>query len=345
MAVAGLGRTPGLLRMLAIGLLAAIGFNLFMVVVDQITYSAGLSHLLDFIRNANYGQLFHATVLGMKRITSTFPEASSYATAGMGLFGFALRLWRGGVMTRFSGPLAAAMFVTLLLSTSTTAYLALAAFLTVVYSDTLARLDPALPRNPDAKARTGLLWSLIPLAILFGAMLLALRPDLTQMIADFFDQSVGSKLGSQSGGERMRWNLAGLDVISQTLGLGAGLGSVRTSSFLIGLPANVGLIGAILFAFFLVAVLKPPSRRKLGVAGMEADQIAAAGRSGAFGILLAACASGGTADLGILFFIFAGVASASVFQTVNFDRVGSAAAIPEAYLPNVTRRPPRSAAT
>ncbi len=313
MAVASMARSPRMMDAAAKGVLAMIIANLALVLIDQFTFAIGAPQLLDFIRNAEYGQLFHATVLGMKRITGSFPEASSYATIGMGLFAFALRLWRGGVMPTVSGWLALAMFVTLLLSTSSTAYIALAPYLAVVYMTAVAGTDPVMPGGRKSQSRRGVFISFGPLAVLGIACLLALRPDLMDGIGEFFDQSLGSKLQSDSGEERTRWNLGGIEAILSTYGLGAGLGSVRTSSFLLGLPANVGLFGALLFGLFLYGMFDPERSRRFLRRSPQSSQIAAAGRSACFGILLAAIASGGTADLGLVFFIFAGLASATAF--------------------------------
>lgn len=346
---AGLARSHGLLRSAAFGILVATIVNLAFVLIDQLTFAIGRSDLLDFMRNAGYGQLFHATVLGMKRITGTFPEASSFAGFGIGLFAFSLRLWRGGVFTKLSGPLAAVMFATLILSTATTAYVALAAFLPLVYANTFSGLDPELPRNRSARARRGILFALVPVGALSLATLYAIKPDMFSGIADFFREAVLSKVSSalespsapvfnDSGGERSRWNMAGLQVIASSYGLGAGLGSVRTSSFLIGLPANIGILGAILFALFFASLFRRIRPARGEPSHPESIQIAAAARSALLAVFIAAAASAGTADLGIMFYIYAGLASASVFQTVSFDRTGTTAPLPEPYLPTRTRR-------
>ena len=332
MTVAGMCRTHSLLKTGAIGVLVAIVANLGLVLIDQATFAIGRPDLLDFIRNAEYGQLFHATVLGMKRITGSFPEASSYAAAAMGLMAFALRLWRGGVMTKWTGPLALAVFATLLLSTSTTAYIALGAYVVIIYSMVLSGYDPARPRDRGAFGRKSIFIAAGPVSVVLIGGLFAVRPDILEGLTEFLDMSVTSKLTSDSGEERSEWNMRGIETILNSYGLGAGLGSVRTSSFLIGLPANVGLVGTLLFAAFFARIFKPPRGPDVGAAQNQSEQIAAGARSACFGILLAACASGGTADLGIMFFIFAGLASASVFQTVNFDKAGFATPMPEPYL-------------
>lgn len=338
MMVAGMCRTPGLLRTAAIGMIVATCVNLAIVVIDQVTHAVGMTSLLDFIRNAEYGQLFHATVLGFKRITGSFPEASSYATAAMGLMAFNLRLWRGGVFPAVTGWLALAMLVTVLMSTSTTAYVAAAAYFGLVYSAAFAGIDPAMPKSRRDQKRRGIFISAIPVSIVLMMTVFALRPDLLGGLQEFLDMSVTSKMESDSGSERTSWNMGGIETIVNTFGLGAGLGSVRTSSFLIGLPANVGFIGTILFVVFFRRVFYPYKGGLTTTLDPDSSQIAAAARSGALGILLACAASGGTADLTLFFFIFAGIASASVFQTVNFDRVGTAQPLPEPYLPQPARR-------
>jgi hypothetical protein len=83
--------------------------------------------------------------------------------------------------------------------------------------------------------------SLGPLLVLAGATAVAIKPDLISPIVDTFDASITNKLGSASGVERTSWNMVGLRAFFETFGLGAGIGSVRTSSFLVGVLANLGI--------------------------------------------------------------------------------------------------------
>ena len=322
--VVALCRSHRMLRAAAIGVIIAIIVNIAIVVLDQMMDAAGQSHRLKFIRNAEFTQLFHAKVFGMKRITGSFSEASAYAGAAMGMMAFCLRLWRGGVMKRVTGPLALIVLITVVLSTSTTAYVALAAYLIVVYSFAAVGIDPALSTG-HAPTRQGKFLLFGPIVVMAMVCLFAIRPELMTFLSEFFNSMVGEKITSDSGQERSSWNNYGLQTIVNTLGLGAGLGSVRTSSFLVGVPANIGILGAVLFGMFFLRLFRPGKARLATRIDYESRQIAAAARSACFAVLIAASISAGTIDLGIMFFAYAGIANAAVFQQTVFDRHGGPA--------------------
>ncbi len=314
-AAAAFARNHNAMRSVAFAVLIAGMVNLFFAVLDVVTHEIGMSHLLGFIRNAIYGQGFSHEVFGMKRITGSYPEASTYAIVTTGLFAFLLRLWRGGIDLPLLLPVTGALFVTLLLSTSTTAYVALAAYFAVVYGRQFTGSDRSLPLTRKGATRQGVLVSLLPFAGLGIAAIIALKPDLLDPVNELFSEGIANKLQTQSGQERTRWNLASIDALVQTFGLGAGMGSVRASSLIISLLANLGLIGAAFFFIFMARVftydtLKPRLAGPLA----ESQQIAAAARSGAFAIFIALSVSGTMPDPGIQFSVFAGVASALVFQ-------------------------------
>ncbi|MEO1321889.1 MAG: hypothetical protein AAFV59_02675, partial [Pseudomonadota bacterium] len=96
-----------------------------------------------------------------------------------------------------------------------------------------------------------------------------------------------------------------------TFGLGVGLGSVRTSSFLVSIPANLGLIGVGLFGAFFYQLFFANSGQRWGQIDPESEQIVAAARSSCFALLIAAAVSSSTMDLGLIFHIMAGIACAS----------------------------------
>lgn len=337
--VVALCRSHRMVKAAAVGALVAIGVNIGIVVMDQAMDAAGQSHLLKFIRNAEFSQLFHAKVFGMKRITGSFPEASAYAGAAMGMMAFCLRLWRGGIMTRVTGPMTLVVLLTVVLSTSTTAYVALGAYLFVIYSFAAIGIDPALASGHAPREGQSKFLKYGPLVVLGIIILMAVRPDIFSFLTEFMNSTVSEKITSDSGQERSSWNTYGINTIINTMGLGAGLGSVRTSSFVIGLPANIGLIGTFFFAMFFLRLFQPGKARLVTHADYESRQIAAAARSACFAIIIAASISAGTIDLGIMFFAFAGIANAAVFQQVTFDRVGGAAP-----MFRQARRRPRAAA-
>jgi hypothetical protein len=119
-----------------------------------------------------------------------------------------------------------------------------------------------------------------------------------------FDATIANKLQSQSGIERMQWNIFALQNFWDTATLGAGVGSVRASSMLVSALANVGIVGIVLLLAMLMSIAISRSRT-------DSDD-AKAGRAGAracTALAIAACISASSVDLGLAFFIFAALAA------------------------------------
>lgn len=312
-AVSSMARTNEMLKKAGGALIIASALNLFIVLVDTATFAVGASNVLDFIRNADYSQNFSHKFMGVKRVTGAFPEAATFATFSVGLFAFNFRLWRGGVRPEVTGLIALLTFFSILFAFSSTGYLALICYLSVAYARSLAKTDGR--RSLAARSSTNriIFISLGPLTALGAATAVAIKPDLIAPILETFDQSITNKLGSASGVERSSWNMGGLEAFVNSFGLGAGLGSVRTSSFLVGVIANLGIIGLVLFGLFFMRLFLEDVSKRSRLADDEAQQYASAGRAGCFAILIAACVSSSTVDLGIHFYVMAGIACASVF--------------------------------
>jgi hypothetical protein len=94
---------------------------------------------------------------------------------------------------------------------------------------------------------------------------------------------------------------------TDTYGLGAGVGSVRASSFPIAVLGNIGALGALTYGLFLFEVLF--SRRNRWAEPFPAGCQSAA-RWACLAQLIGASVAGSFIDLGLPFFIFAGIACA-----------------------------------
>ena len=313
-AVAAMARTTNAVLAGAYAIVFASALNLVLAFLDVATHAVGMASALDIIRNAEYAQHFTQTIMGMKRISGSYPEPSVFATMSVGLFAFCLRLWRGGVLSSLSGPIAAGTLFAIIMCTSSTGYVALAAYLAVVYGMAMARMDSGSVRRSLFTSRRALFISFGPMAALVGVMLVAFRPDLLTPVTDIFDASLTTKLQSDSGEERMRWNMSGLQNIIDSYGMGTGLGTIRTSSFIIGVPAQLGLFGTLLFAVFFVRIFSAPKIKPQTIEMDRALQVAAAARSSCFAFLLAACVSSGVLDLGLIFYSAAGLACGLLFS-------------------------------
>jgi hypothetical protein len=283
------------------GLACAI-INLLLGVADVVTYMANVAFVMDVIRNASYRMLEDTTVFGFKRIVGSFSEASAYAFTTLGLFAFAARLWTNGIYRRTSMVSAGLSLCVLLLSTSGTAYVGLFLYCAVAYLVSWSQVVSG--RVPRAvMGFVGLGPSLAAILILS----LALHSPTGAVVQEILESAVFNKLSSESGLERVRWNEQALRNFLDTFGFGVGLGSVRASSFIVAVPASIGVLGALLYAGFLFIVFFQPRPRSADPLAVAVQQAA---RSACLALLIAGSISGPFVDLGLPFFIFAGVACA-----------------------------------
>jgi len=290
-------------RVIGYAALACAGVNLAFAVLDLVTYWTNATEMLTFIRNASYRMLNDTEVAGFKRIVGSFSEAASFAYATLGMFAFTGRLWLCGVFPRLTFALAALSLLALIFSTSTTAYVGLSAFFAVVYLDGLIRTW--------AGRGTVQMFAFVyvsPVLILIFVTVLALDDARWLYVQHLLDNVIFNKLSSDSGVERTAWNHQALNTFFDTLGFGAGIGSLRASSFLVAVLASLGVIGAITYGAFLVCVLF--GRREWRRLGLFEDAIQQAARSACLAWLIAASVAGSFIDLGLAFFVFAALACA-----------------------------------
>jgi hypothetical protein len=193
----------------------------------------------------------------------------------------------------------------LLLSTSTTGYASLFIFSLLVLATCLSRSSTG-SATPRQIFYVGLAFLVLPI-LLLAAMLLS---DLWNTLAGLFDATVVTKLESPSGVERMLWNEQALVTFLDTVGWGAGVGSVRASSFIVALAAAVGVPGVFLFGAFLFRLWRAPATQ-IPLKVPDAVVMRAAAMA-CFAQFIAAMVSAGGTDLGLYFSMMAGVASAPI---------------------------------
>lgn len=282
-------------------LLATAALSLCFVLLDFATYAAGTSKLLDVIRNANYRMLNDTAVGGFKRVVGSFTETSTYSYVTLGYLGFTMSLWLEGVWTRVTLPLTAVILLTLIMSTSGTAYGSLAVFGLLVFVGAARQVS-----RGRATTQQALLVTAGPPALALLLLGLALIPAVWQALSALFDSAVVNKLDSQSGVERAAWNAFAWRAFLDTWGFGGGIGSVRSSSLVMAVLANVGTVGGVLYTAFLWSVVKRARSRDPSPRGV----VSRAAAAGAGAMLIAAVISTGGTDLGLSFFLLAGVACA-----------------------------------
>jgi hypothetical protein len=293
---------PGAFRTAAsAGLTCGIA-NLLFGVLDLATFYTGTTEYMAFLRNASYRMLNDAEVMGFKRLVGSFPEASAYAYATLGMFAFSGKLWLRGVQSRASGPVALLSLAALAFSTSTTAYAGLGACL-ALFGVTSAI---AVLRGP-APANTLLFIVLSPVLAALLLVWLALHDEIWTTVTTLVEKTLFTKLSTDSGVTRIAWNRQAFINFAETYGLGAGVGSVRASSFIAAIFGSIGVFGFITYGAFLCqATVKPQAR----LADAMDDAVRAAARSACFGLMVAASIAGSFIDLGLSFFAFAAVATA-----------------------------------
>jgi hypothetical protein len=283
-------------------LVIAGGMTIFFAIADVVTYLTNTAFLLAPIRNAGYRMLDDGDVEGFKRIVGSYTEAGAYGYFALALFSFLLILSLEGFRARLLGTITTALAITLLLCTSTTAYVATGITVLLVLAFCLVRVLRHRATSRHLLYVIGCLL-VVPLLVLTAMLIPVVWDNITNLV----HATMTTKLESQSGEERMRWNNQALATFFDTAGMGAGLGSTRASSFLIALLATVGLPGTILcFIFFgslTRSVLQRPSSE-----GFE-SKIGLAALLSCISQFTAASIAAGAIDLGPIFSIMAGLAA------------------------------------
>jgi hypothetical protein len=273
--------------------------DLFFAVLDQVTYLTGTADLImGPIRNASYAMLNDNVALGIKRLVGSFPEASAYAFVTLGLFGASFSLWLRHYRSRYSGILSFLLMFSLFISTSSTAYAGAIAYLAVAYAECLYKLQ-----RGRATYNMSLFIFVAPFAALFLAILLQFFDSVLIALSEMADDVLFNKMSSASGIERGMWNQQAITNFFDTYGLGAGIGSVRASSFATSLLGNIGVFGAVAFVGFIFLMVFDKRDRDPEVA-----RVREAAASGAIAYVLAGSVSGGSVDLGLVFCVLSGLA-------------------------------------
>ncbi len=282
------------------GLLAYAAFNVLFAFIDIGTSATGTQYLLSFMRNAQYTFHDDDIINGTRRIIGSWPEASAFAGTTLGALGFTATLWlrhRGGA---WIGVIALISLILIVASTSSTGLVAAPVCLAVLYATAIAGCGTGLRRG-----RSNSVTLVVPFLVTIVAVWVAINPAVYDRLYDYADLLVFSKPTSHSGMERAAWNAYGIQNLWDSWGLGVGLGTARTSSFPVAVLSNVGLPGTLLFGLFLISLFAPNGQ----ASDAYAADIRLSALNGCLCLLVGAVIAGATVDLGLLFFIFAGVAT------------------------------------
>ncbi|MGF9567606.1 hypothetical protein [Neorhizobium sp. JUb45] len=298
--VVALGSTAAGFRAVCAGVMCFVAANISFGIIDLVSYGTPVQELLVYIRNAPYAFHDEDIVAGVKRVVGSWPEASTFAGVSLGAIGFTGTMWICERHSRINFILFLMSSILVVRSTSSTGLFGLPVCLVLLYLACLLRCG-----GPSGTKTSAGIVIFAPLAIIITGMAIVMNDTLFRQIYDYFDLLVFSKGTTSSGIERGMWNRYGIANFIDSFGLGVGLGTSRTSSFVVALLSNVGIPGTLFFLlFFFSAIIMPRGQQR----NFEADTRLAA-RVGCVCLLVGAAVSASTVDLGLLFFIMAGLAS------------------------------------
>jgi hypothetical protein len=147
-----------------------------------------------------------------------------------------------------------------------------------------------------------------PILLGIGVCISLLTPSIGDFVRGIFEISITNKLVSGSGIERASWNGQAMNVFFDTYWMGAGIGSVRASSWPIAVLASVGIAGAVMYGMFIARIL---CARAPALADRERGIVSAA-RALCVAQLITSTVAVSFMDLGLMFFGLAGVVCGSI---------------------------------
>lgn len=281
-----------------------------MGLIDFIGKSVGAGDLLSPIRTANYAMITGALEAGFVRITGAFSEASSFGAVSVACLAFAYTYWRK-TGSRAAQCLAGVLLLLTILSTSSTAYVALALLCIPVGFSIAVSVFRGQVQSDDI---------LIAAAIVVAAVAIAgislLKPGVLEPVMRLVESTIINKAGSSSGQERAYWNLKSLQAFLDTSGLGTGFGSSRASSWPIAVLSQLGLFGSLMMLILLGVLVRGLGKLRVWV-DAETVAVTESVRNAALAGVVASSLAGGSADPGILFFIALAVVSATRVRARN----------------------------
>jgi hypothetical protein len=252
LAFAVIGSRRDIRRHFLFALLAAGAALILSGVVDLVCYRAGLSAVLDPFRTASYTLLTDVEAAGAKRVVGFTPEASAYGgmcVNAAALILFLRPLYREGARRLAATFVLLGLLIMGALSTSATAYVG-CGVLAVVYAFDLTRRF--LDRNALGRDVLGWEIGLIGAGVLVILAVATLQPDRFAPLLDVFNTVILKKSGSYSYYQRSMWTRTAMEAFFDTGGLGAGLGSLRTSNWMVSILGSTGIFGSVLLFGFLI---------------------------------------------------------------------------------------------
>lgn len=281
---------------------SAIRLGAIVVIVTgffDFTDAVGLTpDVMTIFRNSSYAILANQQIAGTTRVIGAMPEASAYGTLTATFFAMLFFSKDFNIKSTIDTALALFLNVFVVLSLST-AGIAMLAFIYVWFVGVnIAHFRSLLFHG---KARR---WSFV-IALIVVALILIFSNDwIYEKVGSVFSRIFIEKTASQSFGERSRWNEQAITAFFDSNFVGVGIGSVRSSSYLINVVASCGLAGSLLYLLYLYRLVF--SRRRFPATSAVGARLAF------IPILMGASLYLGTPDLGVLAAVVAGLASSDI---------------------------------
>lgn len=236
--------------MLAKALLTGASMAVVSGLMDMVT--AGTT-LLAPLRTASYAILEGAEVVNTRRVIGFNTEASSFGALSLSFASILIFVspasWLSSRARWLQRGLIAALLTMTILSTSSSAYLGLIV-LVLFYLFRLALLL-VTPRTGGDRSQSALSLLALVMAVLLGAAYVVARPAVLDGPIAVVNNTLLEKSSSDSADERSSWNRVSLRGFSATGGYGVGVGSTRSSSWLVAVLSSTGVLGALLLSAFL----------------------------------------------------------------------------------------------
>jgi hypothetical protein len=284
------------LKKVTTGFFALVIVHALLGAIDLGAKLAGLGDLLLPIRTASYALLTEVEQSGFWRIVGGCSEASGYSGLALASLAFMFTFWRE-TNSRLAAFLTLAMLILVLLSTSSTAYVGLAALAPFA----LLMMGRSAVENRVRKTDIILIVSF--LAILTAILATYLYDNRIFIpFTNLIDDMVFNKATSDSGQERAYWNSRSLQNVVDTFGLGIGMGSSRSSSWAVSTISQLGVTGSLLVGVLVVVMMRGMGSLRPEPEDRSLFALCAGARACGFALLLAASVAGSSADPGVLFF-------------------------------------------
>jgi hypothetical protein len=273
--------------------------------IDLAGVMTGSGEILLPIKTASFALISSSdhALAGFPRLSGSFSESSAFGGAVVSCLAFTLTYWRA---TQHLGALmlSAVLIALTILSTSSTAYV------TVVVAALLLAASSTLQLFKGRIKTTDLILAGIGLTSLVAMIgLYLVLPSAFDPLARLIDVAIVNKSTSDSALERGTWNSHAWAALIETFGLGIGVGSTRTSSWIVAVASHLGVLGAAMMLMTLFVILRSTS--KLEQSTLDRDRVATilGARASVLTALIAGCLASPSPDPGPLFFITAAAIS------------------------------------